>query len=41
MKIKTFQFLLSNFGGNDIYNYDPRGYTPRRDPKPRGRSTGS
>jgi hypothetical protein len=33
MKIKTFQFLLSNFGGNDVYNYDPRGYTPRKSPE--------
>jgi hypothetical protein len=33
MKIKTFQFLLSNFGGNDVYSYDPRGYTPRKSPE--------
>lgn len=32
MKIKTFQFLLSNFGGNDVYNYDSRGYTPKKLP---------
>ncbi len=32
MKIKTFQFLLSNFGGNFVYNYDSKGYTPKKLP---------
>ena len=32
MKIKTFQFLLSNFAGNFVYNYDPRGYKPKAAP---------
>lgn len=29
MKIKTFQFLLSNFAGNFVYNYDNSRYTPK------------
>lgn len=32
MKIKTFQFLLSNFGGNHVYNYDPRQWKPKATP---------
>lgn len=33
MKIKTFQFLLSNFGGNHVYNYDPGSYNPKKSPE--------
>ena len=32
MKIKTFQFLLSNFAGNFVYNYDPDRYNPKKIP---------
>lgn len=32
MQIKTFQFLLSNFGGNHVYNYDPRQWKPKKEP---------
>ena len=32
MKIKTFQFLLSNFAGNFVYNYDQSRYTPKKLP---------
>ena len=32
MQIKTFQFLLSNFGGNHVYNYDPGSYNPKATP---------
>lgn len=33
MKIKTFQFLLSNFAGNFVYNYDQSRYTPKKLPE--------
>ena len=33
MKIKTFQFLLSNFAGNFVYNYDNSRYTPKKLPE--------
>lgn len=33
MKIKTFQFLLSNFAGNFVYNYDNGRYTPKKLPE--------
>lgn len=32
-KIKTFQFLLSNFAGNDVYHYDSCGYKPKKNPE--------
>lgn len=32
MKIKTFQFLLSNFAGNFVYDYDSEGYSPKKMP---------
>ena len=32
MKIKTFQFLISNFAGNFVYNYDPGSYKPNAIP---------
>lgn len=32
MKIKTFQFLLSNFAGNNVYDYDQGSYKPKATP---------